>query len=121
MIKKFNEFIIKRIKSFRYAINGIRLAGKEPNFMIHIIIACFNVLCGFTFNISSTEWLAILITFSMVLSAEIVNTAIEKMVDFVSPDYHEKAGKIKDLAAGAVLITAIFAVIVGIVIFLPKI
>jgi diacylglycerol kinase len=111
----------KRINSFAYALRGIRLAvGSEVNIKIHLTVALLVVLCGFVFEISMTEWLVVFLCFGLVLAMEIMNTAIETVVDLVSPNQHKLAGKAKDLAAGAVLIAAIFAAICGLIIFLPK-
>lgn len=80
---------------------------------------CIGNLGGFHFQITSTEWCIVLICFGLVLAAEAFNTAIERLVNLVSPDYHPIAGDVKDVAAGAVLICAIFAAIIGCIIFLP--
>lgn len=83
--------------------------------MILIIIA------GFFFEISKTEWLAIIIVIGFVFSMEIINSAIEQLADFASSDYHETIKKVKDLSAAAVLISALVSVIIGCIIFIPKI
>jgi len=112
----------RRIHSFKYAIRGIRMVIKsEKNMQIHLIIAVLVLIAGWFFNISTTEWMLCLLSFGLVLGAEMVNTAIEKLVDLASPQKHELAGKAKDMAAGAVLISALFAAVVGLVIFIPKI
>jgi len=111
----------KRIRSFVYAGRGIRLVfSSEANMKIHIVVATLVVICGFIFNINTTEWIACLLCIGLVFGAEMINTAIENVVDLASPDHHELAGKAKDIAAGAVLICAIVSVIIGILIFLPK-
>ena len=111
----------KRIRSFVYAGRGIRLVfSSEANMKIHIVVATLVVICGFIFNINTTEWIACLLCIGLVFGAEMINTAIENVVDLASPDHHELAGKAKDIAAGAVLICAIVYVIIGILIFLPK-
>lgn len=111
----------KRVLSFRYAFRGIReVFGNETNMKIHIVVAILVIICGFLFSISLTEWMFCLLCFGLVTGAEMFNTAIEKVVDLVSPEYHPLAGKAKDVAAGAVLICAIFAAIVGLLIFVPK-
>ena len=71
------------------------------------------------FNISTVEWCIVLLCFAMVLAAEAFNTAIERLVNLVSPDYHTLAGDVKDIAAGAVLICAIAAAIIGVIVFIP--
>ncbi len=111
----------KRIKSFGYAGRGIRIVfGTEPNMKIHVVVAIIVILCGFLFSISITEWILCLLCIGMVMGAEMINTAIENVVDLVSPGQNELAGKAKDIAAGAVLICAIVAVIIGLIIFIPK-
>lgn len=110
----------KRIKSFGYAFKGIAsLIKKEHNAWIHCTAIVLVTACGFYFGITSTEWCIVTICFGVVLAAEGFNTAIERLVDLVSPDFHPIAGDVKDVAAGAVLICAIAAAIVGCIIFLP--
>ena len=111
----------KRIQSFGYASRGIRLVfSSEANMKIHILIAVVVVICGFFFNISISEWIYCLLCIGLVFSAEMINTAIENVVDLASPEHHELAGKAKDIAAGAVLICAIISVLIGLLIFVPK-
>jgi diacylglycerol kinase (ATP) len=112
----------KRIQSFGYAGRGIRLVfSSEANMKIHLAVTLVVVICGFYFQISIFEWIACLLCIGLVFSAEMINTAIENVVDLTSPDFHELAGKAKDIAAGAVLICAIISVIIGLSIFLPKV
>ncbi|MDD3079864.1 MAG: diacylglycerol kinase family protein [Paludibacter sp.] len=110
----------KRLKSFVYAINGIRIGIREPNMLIHLTMAVLVVFFGFLFGISVSEWLICILCFGLVMGMELINTAIEKLVDLVSPEYNKLAGKIKDIAAGAVLIAAVFAAVNGLIIFIPK-
>jgi len=117
-----NKKIKKRIDSFKYAFKGIGYIIKtQPNMQIHLIAAIIVILAGVFFKLSNIEWTIIVIAISIVLITETINTAIEYFVDLVSPDYNKKAGLIKDLAAGAVLFAAIGSLIIGIIIFLPKI
>jgi len=119
MSKKFSA--TARIKSFKYALNGIKYAVlTQHNFYIHIIIALIAILLGFLLQINNLEWVAIIIVIGLVISAEIFNTAIEELVNLVSPQKNKKAGIVKDLSAGAVLILAVVALLTGIIIFLPK-
>jgi len=114
--------LTKRLMSFRYAFRGItQLVKEEPNFRIHIVVAALVIIAGFLLRISSAEWLIILLTIGFVLAAESLNSAIEKLCDVVSPEVDERIKKIKDMLAATVLITAIIAVIIGLVIFLPYI
>ncbi len=111
-----------RIKSFQYAFKGLKdLFVSQMNARIHAFVGILIIIAGFFFQISTTEWLVCTLTMGVVLSAEAFNTALEYLTDLVSPDYHPLAGKVKDVAAGAVLIMAIAAAIIGIIIFAPKV
>lgn len=119
-MKPFN--IKDRLNSFKYAGKGIyKLISGEHNAWIHCVAIVVVSVAGFYFNITRGEWVAVTLCFGLVLAAEGFNTAIEKLVDMVSPERHPIAGDVKDIAAGAVLICAIAAAIVGIIIFLPYI
>lgn len=108
-------------KSFGFAIKGIQYVfASEANIKIHLIVSLLVVICGFIFNISITEWLLCLLCMSIVIGMEMMNTAIENLVDLVSPEKNKTAGLVKDIAAGAVLITVVFSVIIGLIIFVPK-
>jgi diacylglycerol kinase len=116
--KSSSIYRMKLLRSFGYAINGILLAVKEQlNLKIHLFALAVVTAAGFFFELNIAEWAMILLTFGLVLVAEMLNTALEYLVDFVSPQQHELAGKIKDVAAGAVLISAIIAAAVGLLIF----
>jgi len=116
-------FSIKdRLRSFRYAFKGVvALFAKEHNARIHAVAAVCAVAAGFIFDISNMEWIAVVIAIGMVMAAEAFNTAIEYLADFVFPGHNEYIGKAKDVAAGAVLILAVCAVVIAMVIFIPKI
>jgi diacylglycerol kinase (ATP) len=112
----------KRIQSFGFAIKGLKtLFQTQINARIHALAILVVTPLGFYFNIDASEWRSVVLAFAMVLSAEAMNTAVEFVVDLVSPDYHPLAGKAKDVAAAAVLITAMGAAAIGMIIFLPKI
>jgi diacylglycerol kinase len=112
----------KRIQSFGHAGRGIRqVLGSEINMKIHVGITVLVLMAGFILHISITEWLICISCMALVLGMEMMNTAIENVVDLVSPHHHALAAKAKDAAAGAVLICAIASVLVGLVIFIPKI
>ena len=112
----------KLINSFKYAFKGIGSSLKsERNMKIHFAMMALVIIAGILLNISMWEWIICFILFGLVISLEMVNTAIEIVVDMVSPEYNLKAGHVKDIAAGAVLVNAIVAFIVGLLIFLPKI
>lgn len=118
--KKFS--FRNRLVSFRYAFNGILcVLRRQHNCWIQIVISLLVVFAGFYFSLSNFEWTVLVLAIALVLSLEMINSAIEYMVDLVSKDYNPVAGKVKDVAAGAVLIAAIFAIIIGLIIFIPKI
>jgi len=111
----------KFIRGFGYALNGIWHASvTQLNFRVHLVAALVAVYGGYTLHISKDEWLWIILCIAIVLVAELFNTAIEFLVDLVSPEYNKKAGLVKDMSAGAVLITAIGALAIGLIIFVPK-
>ena len=112
--------LAKRIKSFGYAFAGIRvLIREEHNAWIHCVAAVAAVTLGFLFDITPGEWTAVVIVIAMVFSAEAVNSAIERTADFVKAERADRKRDLKDLAAGAVLICAVGAAVVGVIIFLP--
>ncbi|MCU0444143.1 MAG: diacylglycerol kinase family protein [Microscillaceae bacterium] len=115
------NFFYQRILSFKYALQGIYyLLRTQPNAWVHLIISTLVGFFGFYFRISLGEWQMILLAMGLVLSAEGFNTALEVLVDWLSPEYQAQAGIVKDVSAGAVLLAAIAAAGVGILIFLPK-
>jgi diacylglycerol kinase len=111
----------KKSIGFSFAWNGLREAAKlEKNFRIHLIFTVIVIIAGFVFKLSLLEWALIILVIGFVLAAELINTVIEKMLDYIKPELHPTAKLIKDYAAGAVLIAAITAVLIGIIIFMPK-
>ena len=113
--------ISKVIKSFGYAFKGMMATvQREQNIQIHLAAVVVVTIAGVKFDVSSIEWMVLVICFGMVISAELMNSAVEKLVDMVSPEHNAKAGLIKDIAAGAVLVLAIASVIIGCIIFIPK-
>ena len=114
--------LTKRLQSFGFAIKGLKtLFQTQANARIHALAIVVVTAFGFYFKIETWEWCSVVIAFAIVLSTEAMNTAIEFVVDLVSPQYHPLAGKAKDVAAAAVLIAAMGAVMIGAIIFLPKI
>lgn len=110
---------MKLLRSFGYALKGIWVATREQlNIKIHFLAVIIVTGAGLFFRISLYEWCIIILCYGMVLTAELFNSAIEALVDFVSPGHHHLAGKVKDIAAGAVLISAICTAIISIFIFL---
>lgn len=114
------SFLNKRVKSFGFAFKGIFLLfTTQIHARFHLLATLSVVFFGFFFKISRPDWCILALTCTAVIGAEAFNTAIETIVDLVSPAHHELAGRAKDLAAGAVLVMAIGALIIGIIIFLP--
>jgi diacylglycerol kinase len=108
------------LKSFGFAYKGIRAAfATERNLKVQCVIACLTIAAGFYVGLSGLEWCIIILTIGLVLSMELINTAIENLVNLVTQEHSELAGKIKDIAAGAVLVIAGIAVAVGLTIFIP--
>lgn len=112
----------KRLKSFTYAFAGVKLLLKEEhNALIHLAAAIGVVVLGFAFEISNIEWVAIVLAIGAVFSAELFNTAIEHICNYISPMNNIVIKKTKDLAAAGVLLVAVAALVVGLLIFIPKI
>lgn len=110
--------IKKNIKSFKYAFKGIWYFFKnENNARIHLFASLLVISLGAFLQISINQWSWITLAIGLVWMAEAFNTAIEKIVDFISPEYNKQAGEIKDLAAGAVIFAALVALIIGVLVF----
>ena len=110
----------KQLRSFGYAWKGIQsCVGKEQNLSFHLIAAMAVIIAGIVLGITRTEWIMVVMCIGTVIAAELFNTAIEKLVDLVSPERHPVAGQVKDIAAGTVLICAVAAAIIGLIIFIP--
>ncbi len=122
-MKKTNDgYFITRIKGIKYAAKGAYLLLKtEASIQVQFSIGLIMTVIGFLFNISTTEWMFQLLAIGLILVSESLNTAIEKLSDFIHPEYHKKIGFIKDISAGASTFAAIIAIIIGIIIYLPKI
>lgn len=113
--------VSQRIKSFSFAINGLKILFRtEHNARIHLIAAVLVVLMSIYFNLSAIEWVIVLFCISMVFVAELFNSSIEYLADAVSTEKNKKIGAAKDLGAAAVLVSAIFSVVVGLIVFTPK-
>lgn len=120
MAKK-QSFLVNRLKSVGFACKGALLLLKtESSIQIQFVLAILMTIAGFYFDISSTEWILQILVIGLVLSIEGLNTAIEEIADFIHPEHHTKIGFIKDVAAGAVFIAAVAAIIIGLIIYLPK-
>ncbi|MCH2199979.1 MAG: diacylglycerol kinase family protein [Flavobacteriales bacterium] len=116
--KKFS--LRDRLKSFSHAFRGINSSLlSEHNMWIHMIAAVVVIFLGLFFNVTTTEWLILLLCIGVVLAAELFNTAIEELANAITKEQNEKIGRAKDVAAGAVLVVAITAAVVGILVLLP--
>ena len=111
-----------RIKGVKVAFKGAYLLLRtEASIKVQFGIAILITIAGFIFQISNTEWMLQFFAIGLVMGIEGVNTAIEKLADFVHPDHNDKIGFLKDISAGAVLLVSIIAVIIGFIIYIPKI
>lgn len=119
--QKDNSFVTGRFKSLGFAAKGaFKLITTEHSVMVQSSIAVLLIIAGFYYNISHEEWLIQTLATGLVLGIEGLNTAVEKVADFIHPSYHEKIGFIKDIAAGAVFFAAMTAIAVGCIIYIPK-
>ncbi|MFT5601578.1 MAG: diacylglycerol kinase [Flavobacteriales bacterium] len=113
--------ITKRLKSFGHAFNGLKTAFKgEHNLRIHLVAAILVVILGLYFKIEIVEWLILTLTIGFVIAMELLNSSIENLADYACKEQHPMIKKVKDIAAGAVLVSAISALIVGLLVFIPK-
>ncbi|WP_117884290.1 diacylglycerol kinase [Aureibaculum luteum] len=116
-----DSFLKGRLRSLKFALRGaVLLITTEHSIMVQFSIAILITIFGFVMQISATEWMFQLLAIGMVLVAESLNTGIEKLSDFIHPDYHKRIGFIKDISAGAATFAAIIAVIIGLIIYIPK-
>ena len=117
-----DSFIVHQVKSFRWAIEGIIYSYKKgTHFKIHIVFAILVITLGSIYKLFLYEWLAIILISSAVISSEAINTAIEEACDVLHPEHHPGANLAKHCAAGGVLILSATAVLIGLLIFVPKI
>lgn len=118
--EKTNSIWQKEVKSFGYALAGLWAVRHERHLQIHIAVAVAVIVAGSVVKLSGAEWCLVVFAIGLVITAEIFNSALEKLTDLASPQYHPLAGKVKDIAAGAVLVAAVTAAGIGFIIFLPK-
>ena len=119
--QKDNSFFTGRLKSIGFAFRGaIKLITTEHSVMVQSSLAVITIIAGFVFHISREEWMMQILAFGLVLGIESMNTAVEKIADFIHPEFHDRIGFIKDIAAGAVMFAALAAVAVGLLIYVPK-
>lgn len=122
VMKEEKFSIAKRLKSFTYAFNGLRVLIKEEhNAWIHLFATVCVVAAGILFKISLMEWVAVVFAIGLVFSFEIINTSVEHIANFICPERDDRIKRIKDLAAAAVLVSAITAAVIGLIVFIPKI
>ena len=118
--QKDNTFFSGRLKSVSYALKGaLKLITTEHSIMVQFSLGILVTIAGFYFGISKTEWLFQTLAIGLVMSIEGLNTAVEKIADFIHPNYHERIGFIKDIAAGAVFFAALTAIVIGLIIYIP--
>jgi diacylglycerol kinase (ATP) len=118
--QKDNTFFTGRLKSVTYAFKGaVKLITTEHSIMVQFSLGILMSIAGFYFGITATEWLFQTLAIGLVMSIEGLNTAVEKIADFIHPNYHERIGFIKDIAAGAVFFAALTAIAIGLIIYIP--
>jgi diacylglycerol kinase (ATP) len=119
---KKESFLVGRLKSVGYAFKGAyHLISTEASLKVQFAIGILMTIAGFYFGLSTTEWIVQILVIALIMAFEGINTAIEEMADFIHPDFNKKIGLIKDISAGAVFIFAIAAIIIGLLIYVPKI
>jgi diacylglycerol kinase (ATP) len=120
--QKDNSFFTGRLKSVGFALKGaFKLVTTEHSVMVQFSLGIIVTIAGFIFHISHEEWLIQTLAIGLVLSIEGLNTAVEKVADFIHPEFHSRIGFIKDIAAGAVFFAAMTAIAIGLIIYVPKI
>lgn len=121
MPKSKSNFILGRLRSIKYAaIGGWKLITSEHSIITQLFIGVIMTIFGFWVGLSPTEWMFQIIAVALVIVAEAANTSIEYLCDFIHPEHHKKIGFIKDIAAGIPFIAAIFAIIIGLILYVPK-
>jgi diacylglycerol kinase (ATP) len=119
--QKDNSLFTGRLKSVKFAFLGaVKLITTEHSIMVQFTIGIIMTIAGFYFQITTTEWLFQTMAIGLIMSIEGLNTAVEKIADFIHPNYHERIGFIKDIAAGAVFFAALTAIAIGLIIYIPK-
>lgn len=116
-----NEAKKKKLIGFSFAFQGLwEVLKTERNFRIHLSVSAIVVLAGLLLDLAAWEWVAVITIMAMVIILEMINSVIERIMDFLSPEQHPLVGEIKDISAGAVLVAALASVIIACIIFLPK-
>lgn len=120
-MKKKSFSLRARMASFRNAWKGLSVfVRQEHNAWIHLSMTVLVILAGVLFRISTYEWIAVVFAIGLVISAEAINSAIERLADVVQPNRDERIRDVKDICAGAVLVCAMTAFVIGLIVFLPK-
>ena len=117
----FFNYIIKELKSFRHAFRGIKFLSRDHNYYFHFPVGVLIFILGWYLEITREDWLWIVLATGLVWLSEAFNTAIEKSIDLVHPQIHPLAGKVKDIAAAAVLISVFISGTIGILVLYPYI
>jgi undecaprenol kinase/diacylglycerol kinase (ATP) len=113
--------LVRRAQSFAHAFRGLKICiATTPNLLIHFVVTVLVIAAGIYFKVSEIEWIALIFAIGFVIVTEVLNTAFEIDINLTSPEYHPFARDTKDVAAGAVLLAVLFAIIIGIIVFLPK-
>lgn len=111
-----------RIRSFNYAFNGLKIIWQEEhNFRVHLVAAILAMMLSYLLRISHYEWLAVIFAIGFVLVCELLNTAVEHLADFVCQEKNPDIKRIKDIAAAAVVLSSLTALLIGLIIFIPRI
>jgi undecaprenol kinase/diacylglycerol kinase (ATP) len=119
---KNNKFSIsKRLKSFKFAFNGLRILLKEEhNSRIHLIAMIIAIILGLIFKIDTSEWIGIILSIGLVIGMELINSSIENLADFATLEKHDLIKKTKDLAAAGVFWSSLAALTIGLIVFIPR-
>ena len=121
MPSKRQGYIARRIYAFKYAARGAwLLLRREPSIQVQAAIGLLVTVAGFYFDISAIEWIMQTLAITLVMGVEAINTALEELADYIQPNHDQKIGRLKDVAAGAVLFVAFGAVVTGCLIYIPK-
>ncbi len=115
------KWISRVVQKFMYAIIGIWITIKEEKSLwSHLVISLLIITLGVAVRINTTQWIILILTISMVMGFEVINTAMEALVDMISFRFNLKVKKVKDIAAGATLVVSIAALIIGLILFIPE-
>lgn len=118
----YKIFMRRVAKSVTHAFHGLVMAFREEmNIKIHVIISLVVIAAGIFYNISATQWLVLILTIVLVMSLEIINSILERVIDIIKPSVNQYVKEMKDMIAGSVLLAAIAAIVVGLIIFVPRI